>query len=105
MLSFLVQVLWAGLYHRRLSVIPFDASRDRPPADAQAVLLIGDKVVTQPPMGFDWQFDPAAMWYEMAGLPFVFGVWCTMNAATGVMPASFNSLCRRPRDCFDLAAA
>ncbi len=76
----LVQVLWAGLYHRRISVIPFDASRDRPPADAQAVLLIGDKVVTQPPMGFDWQFDPSAMWYEMAGLPFVFGIWCTMNS-------------------------
>ncbi len=75
----LVQVLWAYLYRRRISIIPFDASRDRAPNDAEAVLLVGDRVVTEPPIGFDWQFDPSAIWYEMTGLPFVFAVWATMR--------------------------
>ena len=75
----LVEVLWASVYQRRISVIPFDPSRDKPPPDAQAILLIGDRVVTHPPMGFDWQFDPSALWYETTGLPFVFAIWCTMR--------------------------
>jgi len=73
----LVQVLWASLYHRRISFIPFDPATDHPPVDAEAVLLIGDRVVTDPPLGQDRQLDPAAMWHEMTGLPFVFGVWAT----------------------------
>jgi predicted solute-binding protein len=74
----LAQVLWRNLYHRQISVIPFDATFDRAPHDAQAVLLIGDRSVTEPPLGFDRQFDPMAMWYEMTGLPFVFSIWATM---------------------------
>ena len=75
----LVQVIWKGLYHRQISVIPFDPLKDKHPPDAQAVLLIGDKVVTEPPLGFDRQLDPTAMWYEMTGLPFVFGIWGTLR--------------------------
>jgi len=75
----LVQVIWKSLYHRHISVIPFDPVNDRYPPDAQAVLLIGDKVVTEPPLGFDRNYDPTAMWYEMTGLPFVFGIWGTLR--------------------------
>ncbi len=75
----LVQVLWASLYRRQLSVIPFDPDREQPPSDAEAVLLIGDRVVAKPPMGFYRQFDPSAMWFEMTGLPFVFAVWAMMR--------------------------
>jgi len=75
--AILVQVLWASLYNRRLSVIPFDAASGRAPADAQAVLLIGDKVVTNPPIRFERHFDPIAMWHEMTGLPLVLGIWAT----------------------------
>ena len=42
---------------------------------AEAVLLIGDKVVTDPAIGYDYQIDLGAMWYEMTGLPFVFAAW------------------------------
>ncbi len=75
----LVQLLWATQFQRRISVIPFDPSRDSPPHDADAVLVIGDRVVAESPIGFDWQFDPAGMWYEMTGLPFVFAVWATLR--------------------------
>lgn len=74
----LVQVVWANVYHRRLSVIPFDPSIGKAPPDADAAMLIGDKVVTDPPLGFDRHIDPVAMWYEMTGLPFVGAVWTTV---------------------------
>lgn len=75
----LVQVLWQSLYHRKLSVIPYDATRDKLPSDAQSAMLIGDHVVGNPPMGYNWHIDPVAMWHEMTGLPFVFGVWATLR--------------------------
>jgi chorismate dehydratase len=73
----LVQALWMSRYRRRLSVVPFDSSAGRAPPDAQAVLLIGDRVVTDPPLGFERHFDPVAMWHEMTGLPFVAKIWAT----------------------------
>jgi len=75
----LVQLLWAHLYRRRISLIPFDASRDRLPADAEAALIIGDRVVIDPPIGFERQLDPVAMCHEMTGLPFVFAIWGTLH--------------------------
>ncbi len=75
----LVQLLWAVQFHRRISIIPFNPTRDSPPHDAEAVLVIGDRVVAEPPIGYDWQLDPTAMWYEMTALPFVFAVWATLR--------------------------
>lgn len=75
----LVGVLWHQLYHRNLSIIPYDPRHDRLPRDAESALLIGDQVVVNPPMGYDWHIDPVVMWHEMTGLPFVFGVWATVR--------------------------
>lgn len=77
----LARVLWAELYHRRLRVIPHDPAQGSPPEDAQAVLLIGDKVVTDPPIGYGYQIDLGARWFEMTGLPFVFAVWAAPRSA------------------------
>ena len=77
----LVQVLWHTMYRQRLSIIPFDATRDRIPPDAQAALLIGDRVVADPPIAFERLLDPVAMWFEMTGLPFVFGTWAALQGA------------------------
>jgi len=38
-------------------------------------LLIGDKVVCEPPLGFAHQLDLGQAWKELTGLPFVFAVW------------------------------
>lgn len=75
----LVQVLWGYQYRSRISVIPFDPGSVQVPDDVDAVLIIGDSVVTDPPIGFDLQFDPVGMWHEMTGLPFVFNVWGTQR--------------------------
>ncbi len=42
---------------------------------ADAMLLIGDKVVCEEPAGLEHQLDLGAAWKELTGLPFVFAVW------------------------------
>ncbi len=72
----LARLLWAENYDRALHVIPFEPDYHELPEDAEAVLLVGDKVVANPPpLGYERQFDLGAMWFEMTGLPFVFAVW------------------------------
>ncbi len=71
----LAQVIWHYQFKRRLKVIPFATGAWDVAEDAQAVLIIGDKVVTQPPIGFDYQYDLGRLWFEMTSLPFVFAVW------------------------------
>jgi chorismate dehydratase len=44
-------------------------------AKHDAVLLIGDKVVCEEPVGYPFQLDLGQVWKEMTGLPFVFAIW------------------------------
>jgi chorismate dehydratase len=44
-------------------------------ADADALLLIGDKVVCEPPRGFSHELDLGEAWKALTGLPFVFAAW------------------------------
>jgi len=73
----LFEVLWSVNYAAHPCMLPFDPTRAWTPDDAEAVLLVGNKVVADPPIGFDWQWDLGAMWFEMTGLPFVFAVWAS----------------------------
>jgi len=62
-------------------IVPFHArermANGRPMEWPPAMLLIGDKVVTDSPpaIRYPHQLDLGAAWKEMTGLPFVFGVW------------------------------
>lgn len=49
----------------------------------EAMLLIGDKVVTDSPpaIRYPHQLDLGAAWAELTGLPFVFAVWMTKATA------------------------
>ncbi len=67
----LASVLWARRFDRPLTIVPREQF-DRGSADA--VLLIGDKVVTDPPI-CPHQMDLGSMWFELTNLPFVFAVW------------------------------
>lgn len=70
----LAQVLWRRLYDRALPVQRIDARRE--PLDrCQAVLLIGDKVVSGPARQFGFEVDLGGAWKQLTGLPFVFAVW------------------------------
>ena len=77
----LAQVLWWMRFKRRLRIAPLPVAARDVAADAQAVLMIGDKVVARPPIGFDFQFDLGQMWFEMTGLPFTFAVWAAAETA------------------------
>ncbi|HUW84098.1 MAG TPA: menaquinone biosynthesis protein [Phycisphaerae bacterium] len=70
----LAQVLWRRLYERALPVRRIDTRRE--PLDrCQAVLLIGDKVVSGPTRQFGFEVDLGGAWKQLTGLPFVFAVW------------------------------
>lgn len=70
----LAQVLWREAFGRALAVHPLDARRPLPP-EADAILLIGDKVVAAPPADRPHQLDLGALWRQTTGLPFVFAAW------------------------------
>jgi chorismate dehydratase len=59
--------------------------------DADAMLLIGDKVVTQEPRGFEHQLDLGAAWKDLTGKPFVFAVWTTrLGIDLGDLPSRLS---------------
>ncbi len=91
----LAQVLWRERFGRPVTVVPL---ADAIPAElrpSDAILLIGDKVIS-PPMGMDLystQIDLGAMWKSLTGLPFVFAVWAcgesdVANSATPILNAA-----------------
>jgi chorismate dehydratase len=77
----LAQLLWAQNYRTNLEIIPFNAGAQLLPQDAEAILLVGDKLSAAPPSGWEWQFDLSAMWFELTGLPFVYAIWATREEA------------------------
>lgn len=86
----LAKALWRQMYSRRLEILPRSAAarlgevaddtepasvKPVPSSDVEALLLIGDKVITAAPSGFAFQTDLGAAWKELTGLPFVFAAW------------------------------
>ena len=75
----LATVIWQEKYGRRLKLVGFDAANSDESAmsSAEAVLLIGDKVINTP-VGMEYfstHIDLGAAWKSMTGMPFVFAVW------------------------------
>jgi len=69
----LAKAIWREMHGRRLEIVRHKATD---PADGvEALLLIGDKVITAAPSGFSFQTDLGAAWKELTGLPFVFAAW------------------------------
>ncbi|MHC4986807.1 MAG: MqnA/MqnD/SBP family protein, partial [Planctomycetota bacterium] len=102
----LAQVLWAMRYKRPLHVIPATGGLDGIPSDAEAAVVVGDRVVISPPLGFDYQFDLVAMWHRMTGLPFVFAVWAASNGTDlAALSASLDrARCRGQAGLAEIAA-
>lgn len=91
----LLQVLLERRWGRRPRIVTFDAASTEP--DCQAMLLIGDKVVTSPPAAslMPHQVDLGEAWHEMTGLPFVFAAWmCRRGAKLGRIPQHLDRLRR-----------
>ena len=79
----LAQVLLYKLFGNRPRMIDYHArervAEGRIDEQPQAMLLIGDKVVTGSPLAvqYPYQLDLGEGWHELTGLPFVFAMWMT----------------------------
>lgn len=56
------------------SFVSWDAASPQP-ADTDAALLIGDKVILAEPQGCEHQLDLGEAWKNLTGLPFTFATW------------------------------
>ena len=77
----LLRVLLAELHDHRPELIDYHAREHvaghRLTDPPEAMLLIGDKVVTDSPLAVTYphQLDLGEAWHRLTGLPFVFAVW------------------------------
>lgn len=83
----LLQILFREVYGRPIELVAYDARErvvDNRPLDwPEAMLLIGDKVVTDSPpaVRYPHQLDLGAAWKDLTGLPFVFATWLAKRDA------------------------
>ena len=71
----LARLLWSQVHGQPLEVLPLTDYAAL--AEHQAVLLIGDKVISADVDGFEYDVDLGGAWRAWTGLPFVFAVWAT----------------------------
>jgi chorismate dehydratase len=80
----LARVILAERYHTHPQFVDL---KDLPGHDADAVLLIGDKVITQERADFAHQIDLGEQWKLLTGLPFLFAAWMARaEAELGDLP-------------------
>ncbi len=88
----LARVIWGERFGRRLALRRFEPWRLE---ECQAVLLIGDKVVTHQFEGFSHRMDLGEAWRVLTGLPFVFATWA---ARCEIDPGPLGDLLSAARD-------
>lgn len=78
----LAQLVLARCHGARPRVVPHDARVPGAAPGADALLLIGDKVVTAPPSPAEFPFDLdlGLEWKRLTGRPFVFAIWMARAA-------------------------
>ncbi len=79
--SALAQILLRERYGVRPEVRPLPLDANAEAADADAVLLIGDRAMKSCLPGFRYAFDLGDEWLRWTGLPFVFAVWAVRPGA------------------------
>jgi chorismate dehydratase len=90
----LLQIVLFELYGLRPRLSTARLGRGSPieTGSADAVLLIGDKVITSAP-DLPHQLDLGEAWKRITGLPFVFATWMTTAGSNlGELPARLRSL-------------
>ncbi len=82
----LASVIWQEMFGRALQIVPL-ASAGGELANVEAILLIGDKVVSHRLADFDIETDLGGAWKSLTGLPFVFAAWvCDRQYDAGNLP-------------------
>src|ERR1035438_3457260 len=75
----LAQVLLRKKYGVQPEVCPLPLDRAAEDADADAVLLIGDRAMHACLPGFRFAFDLGQEWHDWTGLPFVYAAWAVRD--------------------------
>jgi chorismate dehydratase len=92
----LTQVLLRKRYGVAPAVVPLPLDRAAEDADADAVLLIGDRAMRACLPGFAHAFDLGQEWFDWTGLPFVYAVWAVREGAEpGRVAATLTEAKRR----------
>ena len=71
----LTQILLRKRYGGHPEIVPLPLESNAEDADADAVLLIGDRAMRACLPGFAHAYDLGQEWYDWTGLPFVYAVW------------------------------
>jgi chorismate dehydratase len=71
----LTQILLRKRYGVQPEIVPLPLECAAEDADADAVLLIGDRAMRACLPGFAWAFDLGQEWQDWTGLPFVYAFW------------------------------
>jgi chorismate dehydratase len=77
----LAQILLRKRHGVRPEVVPLPLDGDAEQADADAVLLIGDRAMRACLPGFAHAFDLGQQWHDWVGLPFVYAAWAVRPGA------------------------
>lgn len=89
----LARVLWQKAFGKRIRIEPLASIETA--RDVEAVLLIGDKVISQWREPWPHQVDFGQLWKDLTGLPFVFAVWV---ARKGIDTENVGRLLSEARD-------
>src|SRR5918911_4257166 len=92
----LTEVLLRKRYRVEPEVVPLPLDHAAEDADADAVLLIGDRAMRACLPGFAHAFDLGQEWHDWTGLPFVYAVWAVRDGADlGPVAAALREAKRR----------
>jgi chorismate dehydratase len=92
----LTQILLRKKYGVQPEILPLPLDREAEDADADAVLLIGDRAMRACLPGFAHAFDLGQEWHDWVGLPFVYAVWAVAPGADlGPVEAALHEAKRR----------
>lgn len=92
----LAQILLRKRYGVQPEVVPLPLDRAAEEADADAVLLIGDRAMHACLPGFAHAYDLGQEWHDWTGLPFVYAVWAVRDGVElGPVERAFHEAKRR----------
>src|SRR6266446_7315376 len=92
----LAQILLWRKYGVRPEVVPLPLAEEAENADADAVLLIGDRAMRACLPGFAHAYDLGQEWHDWTGLPFVYAAWCVRaGCALGPVAEALQEAKRR----------
>jgi chorismate dehydratase len=77
----LAQIILRRRHGLNPQVVPLPLDKNAEEADADAVLLIGDRAMRACLPGFAHAFDLGQEWHDWTGLPFVYAVWAVREGA------------------------